>query len=382
MAGLRTLLVFLLKSAVVGLAVAFLIVFFNPDLLSGLALRGGSSSRAAVTGPVSYAAAVQASAPAVVSIYTERVVTEPDSRSILGRVPGYEAPLLTRIERSLGSGVIVSEDGYTLTNNHVIRDAAGIRVQLADGRIADPVIVGTDRDTDLAVLKIELDRLPVMPLGRSDTLAVGDVVLAIGNSFGLSQTVTQGIVSATGRGQLGVSTFENFIQTDAAINFGNSGGALVDTQGRMIGLNTAGLSQRLLPELPEGIGFAIPVNLAAGVLEQIVDHGRVIRGWLGAGFQNLTIQRAEMLGVPDASGIEVTRIIADSPAMGAGLRVGDVLTHFDGRPVYYAQDALNHIAGTPPGEVISVRALRAGDAVELEARVVERPAVVPPANGP
>ncbi|HUO82652.1 MAG TPA: trypsin-like peptidase domain-containing protein [Gammaproteobacteria bacterium] len=371
MAGLPTLLLFLLKSTVLGLAVAFLIVFFNPELLSGAALRGGADPR---TGPASYADAVAASAPAVVSIYTERVVTEPDSRSILGRVPGYEAPLLTRIERSLGSGVIVSHDGYMLTNNHVVREAAGIRVQLADGRTADPVIVGADQDTDLAVLKIELRDLPVMPLGRSDTLAVGDVVLAIGNSFGLSQTVTQGIVSATGRGQLGVSTFENFIQTDAAINFGNSGGALVDSRGRMIGLNTAGLSRSLLPELPEGIGFAIPVNLAAGVLRQIVDHGRVIRGWLGAGFQNLTAQRAGTLGAPGASGIEVTRIIADSPAMRAGLRVGDVLTHFDRRPVYHAQDALNHIAGTPPGELISLRGLREGEAFTLDAKVAERPA--------
>ncbi|MGH8495347.1 MAG: S1C family serine protease [Gammaproteobacteria bacterium] len=369
MARFRSFAVFLLQSAVLGLAVAFLIVFFNPGLLPGAA----SERAAGAYRQASYAAAVAASAPAVVSIYTERVVTEPDSRSILGLVPGYETPMLTRVERSLGSGVIVHSDGYVLTNNHVVEEAAGIRVQLADGRIADPKVVGTDRDTDLAVLRIELEDVPVMPLGRSDTLEVGDVVLAIGNSFGLSQTVTLGIVSGTGRGQLGVSTFENFIQTDAAINFGNSGGALVDTSGRMVGVNTARLSEQLLSDVPEGIGFAIPVNLAAGVMQQIIEHGRVIRGYLGVALRDLTPRRAELLGLEDAEGLEIIGVAADSPAARAGLRVGDVLTHVGGRPVQFRRDAVSLIARMSPGETVELEISRRGKAFEMAAGIEERP---------
>lgn len=371
MARFRTLFVFLLQSAVVGLAAAFLIVFFNSGLLTGAGPEGSSRAHR----PASYAEAVADSAPAVVSIYTERVVTEPDTRSILGLVPGYSAPLLRRVERSLGSGVIVHSEGYVLTNNHVVSEAAGIRVQLADGRTVDPAVVGTDRDTDLAVLKIELEDLPVMRLGRSDTLEVGDVVLAIGNSFGLSQTVTQGIVSATGRGQLGVSTFENFIQTDAAINFGNSGGALIDTSGRMVGVNTATLSERLLPDVPEGIGFAIPVNLAAGVLRQIIEQGRVIRGYLGVALRDVSPQRAQSLGLQDADGIEVVGIAADSPAARAGLRVGDLITHIGPQAVRFRQDALSLIAGMSPGETLALEVLRGGRQLNLEAAIEERPTV-------
>ncbi|CAN5278660.1 Do family serine endopeptidase AlgW [soil metagenome] len=365
MASIRTTIIFVLQSAVLGLALAFLTVYFNPELLSRPDPSGSRSP--------SYAEAVARCAPAVVSIYTERVVTEPDNRSILGLVPGYEAPLLTRVERSLGSGVIMHRDGYVLTNNHVVSEAAGIRVQLADGRTADPALVGFDRDTDLAVLKVELPDLPVMPLGRSDTLEVGDIVLAIGNSFGLSQTVTQGIVSATGRGQLGLSTFENFIQTDAAINFGNSGGALIDTGGRMIGVNTATLSERLLPDVPEGIGFAIPVNLAAGVLEQIIEQGRVVRGYLGVALRDLSPQRTRTLGLEGTEGIEVIGIAADSPASRAGLRVGDLITHIETQSVRFRRDALSLIARTAPGETLTVDILRGGRPIELEAIIEERP---------
>ncbi|MFO1426958.1 MAG: trypsin-like peptidase domain-containing protein [Steroidobacteraceae bacterium] len=217
-------------------------------------------------------------APAVVNVYTARVVTERVPRNLFEDPFGELGPRYRqRVERSLGSGVIVDDLGHIVTNHHVIADADSIRVQLADGRVANAKIVGRDPDTDLAVLQVALPRLPVMPLGRSDQLRVGDVVLAIGNPIGLSQTVTQGIVSATGRGQLGVATFENFIQTDAPINVGNSGGALINAAGELVGINTAVIAKNLGVE---GIGFAIPVNLVRGVLGEIVAR-RVVRGWIG-----------------------------------------------------------------------------------------------------
>src|SRR5256884_9723735 len=225
-----------------------------------------------------YAAAVQRAAPSVVNIYTERRVTERVAPSLGELFGDYMPRYRQRIERSLGSGVIVDEGGHIVTNQHVIANADSIRVQLADGRVADARIVGRDPDTDLAVLKIDLKALPVATFGRSDQLRVGDVVLAIGYPIGLSQTVTHGIVSFTGRQQLGIAPLEDFIQTDAPINFGNSGGALIDSSGALIGINTAIVAKSLGVE---GIGFAIPVNMVRGVLSDIIAHGRVIRGWIG-----------------------------------------------------------------------------------------------------
>jgi S1-C subfamily serine protease len=274
-------LVFVAGSIVGGLALAFVVVALRPDLVrkDGIAPpQAAAPAPAEQPARVTYAEAVQRAAPAVVNIYTARVVTERVAPSTLDELfreawPRYRQ----RIENSLGSGVIVDHEGHVVTNHHVIANADAIRVQLADERIADAKIVGRDPDTDLAVLQINLKDLPVVTFGRSDRLKVGDVVLAIGSPVGLSQTVTHGIVSATTR-SLGVATFEDFIQTDAAINVGNSGGALIDSSGALVGINTAVIAKNLGVE---GIGFAIPVDLVRGVLADIIDHGRVIRGWIG-----------------------------------------------------------------------------------------------------
>ncbi len=277
----RILAGFLLRAVVVGLAVAFLVVWWKPALLGAVTVPAPASGTApapqrTVVVMQSFADSVARAAPAVVNIYTARVITERSPPAPLDQLFGDYWPSYRRhVERSLGSGVIVNAKGTIVTNQHVIAGADSIRVQLADGRIAEATVVGQDPDTDIAILDLSIGNLPVMPLGRSDTLRAGDIVLAIGNPYGLSQTVTQGIVSATGRGQLGLATFENFIQTDAAINLGNSGGALIDVHGDLVGINTAVLNRAYGG--PEGIGFAIPVNLVRGVMEQILAHGHVVR---------------------------------------------------------------------------------------------------------
>ena len=260
---------FLLRAAVVGLAIAFLLVWWRPALLGAVTAHAPIAGPAAGRAPVvmqSFADAVARAAPAVVNIYTARLVTERAPTAPIDQLFGDFWPSYRqRVERSLGSGVIVDAKGTIVTNHHVISGADSIMAQLADGRIAEATLIGSDPDTDIAILHLSIGNLPVMPLGRSDTLRVGDIALAIGNPYGLSQTVTQGIVSATGRGQLGIVAFENFIQTDAAINLGNSGGALIDAYGDLVGINTAVLNRAYGG--PEGIGFAIPVNLVRGVME-------------------------------------------------------------------------------------------------------------------
>jgi serine protease DegS len=366
-------LLFVTGSIVGGLALAFVAVALRPDLIR----RDGAAASppAAVTptvqsGRVTYADGVRRAAPAVVNIYTARVVTERVAPSSLDELfreawPRYRQ----RILNSLGSGVIVDHDGHIVTNNHVIANADAIRVQLADERVADAKIVGRDPDTDLAVLSIELKDLPVVPIGRSDTLHVGDVVLAIGSPVGLSQTVTHGIVSATTR-SLGVATFEDFIQTDAAINVGNSGGALIDTSGALVGINTAMIAKNLGVE---GIGFAIPVDLVRGVLADIVAHGRVIRGWIGIVPQDVPDYQREQLGLP-ASGVLIARLYVGSPAARAGLQPGDVLMEVEGIPVRSAQEAIARVAAhRKPGQTIKLRILRDGRAMELQSQVMEQP---------
>jgi serine peptidase DegS len=365
-------LAFIAGSIVGGLALAFVIVLIRPELLgraSGAA-RPPAEARLPATARVTYADAVQRAAPAVVNIYTARLVTEQVAPSRLDRLFGELWPRYRqRIERSLGSGVIVDVRGHIVTNHHVIANADSIRVQLADGRIGDATIVGRDPDTDLAVLQTGLEPLPVMPLGRSDRLKVGDVVLAIGNPLGLSQSVTHGIVSATSRGQLGVAQFENFIQTDAPINFGNSGGALVDANGDLIGINTAIVAKNLGVE---GIGFAIPVNLVRGVLAEIVSQGRVIRGWIGIVPEDLSDAQAARLGA-DKGGVLIRDLYVRSPALDSGLRLGDVLTAIDGTPVRGSQEAIARIATRKPGETVKLRGVRRGEPFEIETRVSERP---------
>ncbi len=347
MARFRTALIFILQSAIVGLAAAFVVVYLFPELVAGDA-GSRRDSRA------SYASAVTAAAPAVVNLVS---------------AAGGQTGGIATVE-SLGSGVIMDAAGYVITNEHVISGVGSIQVFLTDGRAAPAALVGADPDTDLALLKIDLDGLPTIPIGRSDTLQVGDIVLAIGNPFSIGQTVTQGIVSGTRRGQLGLSPFENFIQTDAAINLGNSGGALVNAAGQLVGINTAFFSRRLDSE---GIGFAIPVNLVRGVMRDLIEHGRVIRGWLGVGTETLTPDQADALGLEEGFGIILTSVQAGSPADRAGLRPADVITYIDDNPVVVWQDALRLIARMEPGARVKLTGNRLGQEFTVEAEVAERP---------
>jgi Do/DeqQ family serine protease len=370
----RVLMSFLLRAAVVGLAAAFLVVWWKPALLGVSAAPAPRAESSAQRAPVivqSFADSVARAAPAVVNIYTARVITERRQAAPLDQLFGdYWPSYRQRVERSLGSGVIVDAKGTIVTNQHVIAGADSIRVQLADGRISDAAVVGQDPDTDLAILRLSIDKLPVMPMGRSDTLRVGDIVLAIGNPYGLSQTVTQGIVSATGRGQLGLATFENFIQTDAAINLGNSGGALIDAHGDLVGINTAVLNRTYGG--PEGIGFAIPVNLVRGVMEQILVRGHVVRGWLGFVPQDLTAEQAAQLGIA-GGGVTVVNILVKSPAFDAGVRPGDVITALDGAAVRSSQDLVSKLAQLKPGAEVELAGRHAEDPYKVKLPVIERP---------
>ena len=379
MQNARVLASFLLRAAVVGLAIAFLLVWWKPALLgvsaSPAAIRASTAPPAGGAGAVSpmqsFADSVARAAPAVVNIYTARVVTERRQAAPLDQLFGENWPSYRQhVERSLGSGVIVDAKGTIVTNQHVIAGADSIRVQLADGRIAEAAVVGQDPDTDLAILHLSIGNLPVMPVGRSDTLRVGDIVLAIGNPYGLSQTVTQGIVSATGRGQLGLATFENFIQTDAAINLGNSGGALIDARGDLVGINTAVLNRTYGG--PEGIGFAIPVNLVRGVMEQILAHGHVVRGWLGFVPQDLSPEQAAQLGIAGA-GVTVVNILVKSPAFDAGVRPGDLITTLDGESVKSSQDLVSKLAALKPGSEVELDGRHAREAYSLKLPIIERP---------
>jgi S1-C subfamily serine protease len=395
----QTIMSFLLKAVIIGLAAAFLLVWWKPALLGVAASRGGtltapsqsaaansagiSAPASASSGPAgpgagrmvalpSFADAVARSAPAVVNIYTARVITERKRPTPLDQLFGdYWPSYRQRIERSLGSGVIVDAMGTIITNQHVIDGADSIRVQLADGRVADATITGQDPDTDIAVLELSIGNLPVMPMGRSDTLRVGDIVLAIGNPYGLSQTVTQGIVSATGRGQLGLATFENFIQTDAAINLGNSGGALIDANGDLVGINTAVLNRS--SGGPEGIGFAIPVNLVRGVMEQILVHGHVVRGWLGFAPQNMPSRQTDQPGIESDGAVTVDNIWVQSPAFHAGVRAGDLVTSLDGEPVKNAQELVSLVAARKPGESVELEGRHGRLPYKVTIQLIERP---------
>jgi Do/DeqQ family serine protease len=371
----RVLVSFLLRAVVVGLAAAFLVVWLKPALLGKSAVPAPTTA-AVPPRPtpvmLSFADAVARAAPAVVNIYTARVVTERTQAPVLNQLFGDFWPSYRqRVERSLGSGVIVDTAGTIVTNQHVIAGAESIRAQLADGRIADATIVGQDPESDIAILHLDVAKLPIMPVGRSDTLRVGDIVLAIGNPYGIGQTVTQGIVSATGRGQLGLATFENFIQTDAAINLGNSGGALIDAQGELVGINTAVLNRA--SGGPEGIGFAIPINLVRGVMEQILKHGHVIRGWLGFVPQDLSDEQAAQLGITAGGGVAVVNILVNSPAFAAGLRPGDLVTALGNEPVRSAQDLVSRVAALPPGVEVELEGRHGRQPYKVKLKVQERP---------
>lgn len=309
-------------------------------------------------GASSYAAAVSAAAPAVVGISTQSLVRGRDVPSGLPEEFIHLVPETAQRVQGAGSGVIIDTRGYVVTNQHVIANANEVTVQLADGRSARARVVGSDPDTDLAVLKIALQPLPAIELGRSDRLQVGDVVLAIGNPLAMGQTVTQGIVSATGRGQLGLAMFENYVQTDAAINPGNSGGALVDASGRLVAINTAVLRRQ---DGTEGIGFAIPMNLVRGVVAELIDNGRVARGWLGVGLHDVEaiipsggkpaagdiVRNAA--GAARLRGVAVAGVLPGSPAATAGLGIRDLVLRLDGHRVVDARDLISRLAQRRPG---------------------------------
>ena len=325
-------------------------------------------------GPVTYADAVTRAAPAVANLYTTKVVNknarplfeDPQFRHFFGN----NAPKQKRMESSLGSAVIMSPEGYLLTNNHVTVGADQIVVALKDGRETLARVIGSDPETDLAVLKIDLKNLPSITIGRSDTLRIGDIALAIGNPFGVGQTTTMGIISATGRNQLGLNNYEDFIQTDAAINPGNSGGALVDANGNLTGINTAIFSKS---GGSQGIGFAIPINLAMEVMKSIIEHGQVIRGWLGIEVQPLTPDLAESFGMSGRPGIVVAGIFRDGPAQKAGLQLGDVILSIDGALASDGRRSMNQVARIKPSDKISIQVMRNGKELNLTAEVGLRP---------
>ena len=321
--------------------------------------------------PGSYRAAASRAMPAVVNILTTKAVRK---RHPLSRDPFFKRFFGDRDEdndqNSLGSGVIVSPQGYILTNYHVVEAADEIQVVLPDGRKAAAKMVGTDPETDLAVVRIEMEKLPVVALGQVEQAKVGDVVLAIGNPFGVGQTVTMGIISALGRNNLHINHFENFIQTDAAINFGNSGGALIDTQGNLLGINSAIYSQT---GGSVGIGFAIPVSTARSVLDAIIKDGHVVRGWIGVESQEITPELAHSFGLDRDSGAIIAGVVRNGPADKAGMKPGDILLSVDGKPVKDTNEMLNLIAQLSPGGQSTMRILRKSRESDLQLTVGKRP---------
>ncbi len=367
---------FLFTSIATGLAAAFLVLLLRPDLVGRTpVVPPDPIPLERSIGPVSYADAVRRPAPAVVNVFATKItrekphplLNEPLFKYFFGDQVG--RPRIKR-ENSLGSGVIVDPNGYVLTNNHVIEGASEIQVVLGAGRSLPARLVGSDPETDIAVLQAAGSKLPVASLSEADALQLGDVVMAIGNPFGVGKTVTMGIVSATGRNQLGITEFENFIQTDAAINPGNSGGALINAIGDVVAINTAIFSQS---GGSLGIGFAIPIQLAEEVMAQLIENGRVIRGWLGISGQDLTSALAESLGIDFREGILVSGVLEGGPGDLAGLKPGDLIVKIDRRPVASAQQMLARIASRPPGSPLSVTVSRDGSELEQVAIVGERP---------
>lgn len=338
-------------------------------LLVGIAIIWWQSDEQRTTAPSSYALAVNRAAPAVVNIYTTRkVVSQPRYDSLLGHF--LRTPRRARLQASLGSGVIVSAKGYVLTSYHVIKGGDAILVALRDGREAEAQIVGVDQATDLALLQIHLDDLPVIEIDEEQSVRVGDVVLAIGNPLGIGQTVTMGIVGATGRSHLGLATFENFIQTDAAINKGNSGGALVDTQGRLIGINTAILSN---DGRWQGISFATPVAVAQAVMHDLIEYGHVVRGYLGVSVQNISAELALSLGLKSATGAVIAGVMRASPAAKAGIRPGDILLQINGQAIRGGYDAMSQVASSRPGDKMTFTLWRDGQRFSVSVTTGTRP---------
>jgi len=360
---------------IVGLLVAILTLQLFPNILSehnvvqNFALSNDDSTRNIIT---SYADAVRKASPSVVNIYTRKELA-PQRRHPLLDDPRYrrffnssDAPQQKRMQSALGSGVIVNEDGYIITNFHVINGADEIVIALQDGRQAHAKVVGESREYDMAVLLIDLDRLVPISIGNPDQVQVGDVVLAIGNPFGVGQTVTQGIISGTRRKDLNISLFENFIQTDAAINPGNSGGALVDAHGNLLGINIANLEQTDSGNA-NGIGFAIPADKAIQTLQDIVEYGRVLKGWLGVGARDISAEIALAKNLKSVQGIWITDVFLSGPADQAGIKAGDIIIGINNQAVNDIATGWKEVAGARPGDKVIIDVIRNNENLRLEA---------------
>ena len=382
MSQFRKIILFVFQFATIGLAAAFVILILNPEMIQNfrpkveikqnISTPPAEPVSTATAAPFSYASAVKQAAPAVVSIFTAKVIQrKPTAEDLLQHLlNGTNPDDLSSVETNLGSGVIMTSQGHIITNNHVITGASEIQVMLSDGRSAEARVVGSDPETDLAILQIKMDRLPSITVGDSSSLQVGDVVLAIGNPYGVGQTVTQGIVSATGRKRLGLNTFENFIQTDAAINPGNSGGSLINPRGELVGINSAIFSRS---GGSQGIGFAIPINLARDVMTQIIERGHVVRGWLGIRLRNIPQELADSLGLPVASGVVITGLFEDSPALTSGLQPGDIILSINNQKIFDVRSTLDQVARQMPGTTVKINGLRDGKAFEADVVVAQRP---------
>ena len=386
---LRKFWLFFAQAVTVCLAALFVVSTLRPELLSWGGRNVPSVAQQAVPATAtalpsakitSFSDAAKRAMPAVVNIYTSKEVKaqrapfmdDPVFRYFFGGEG--EGQGQSQKSNNLGSGVIVSDQGYILTNAHVVEAADEIEVALADNRRAKAKVIGTDPETDLAVIKIDLPKLPTITIGQSEHAQVGDVVLAIGNPFGVGQTVTLGIVSALARSHLGINTFENFIQTDAAINPGNSGGALVDINGQLLGINTA-IYSRTPGGASLGIGFAIPAATAKMVLDQLVQTGAVTRGWIGVAVQELTPELAESLKISELRGTLITEVFSGTPADQAGMKAGDVLIAVDGKPVVDSTGMLALISAIAPGKGAALKVIRAQKEVDLKVTVGTRPKV-------
>lgn len=367
------------QAVTVILAIFFVVSTLRPELLPWTP-RGKLATIKEVTPiddtprPGSFNAAAEIAMPSVVNIFTSKEVRMPShpllDDPMFQRFFGERFESRPRRTSSLGSGVIVSPEGYILTNHHVVEAASEIQVALVDGRNVKARTIGSDPESDLAVLKIDLDNLPSIAFGQPEQAKVGDIVLAIGNPFGVGQTVTMGIIGALGRSQVGINTFENFIQTDAAINPGNSGGALTDTAGNLIGINTA-IYSRTGGSL--GIGFAIPANAAKQIMEQIIETGSVTRGWLGVSMQDITPELAESFRLKKPGGALIAGVLRNGPADGAGIKPGDVLLAVDGQTVADSSEMLNLVAALPPGKTVTLTILRNNSERSVRIKVGKRP---------
>lgn len=377
--SMRKIWLIFAQTVTVCLGVLFVFQTFKPNVFESNQkpiIVKQATSQLTTTPVSSYSDAAKKAMPAVVNIFTssknasnphQQFMDDPLFKHFFGDQEDEEED---PSDNSLGSGVIVSDQGLILTNHHVISSADAIEVALADGRKLSAKIVGVDPESDLALLKVEATNLPSITFASPDKLDVGDVVLAIGNPFGVGQTITQGIVSALGRNHLGINTYENFIQTDASINPGNSGGALIDTAGNLVGINSAIYSRN---GGSMGIGFAIPISIAQQVMEQIAKEGTVTRGWVGVEAQNMTPELADSFALPTASGALIAGVLPNSPAYHAGLKAGDVLVAINGKPVINSATMLNLIAVLKPNKHATLKIVRAGKQLDIDILIGKRP---------